>query len=272
MSNIYEVVSKFCVENRGSIFQSYMETRKWRQDTVDQWELGYFPLDKILDLKVSVKASSLEVSHLEQAYIIKNNGIHGHESVFAGRIIFPVRDEFGKYVAITGRTLALDADGRKYFNTNFEKGNTLYGLNFAINEIRKRNIVYVFEGNADIVTLHQADIKNTVCVMGTAFRDDHLVLLAGYTNNVVLIFDNDTGGKGALGAFNERHIEERRQKGVNIYRCSLKDYAKKQYKDADDFIKGAGRDELLAFIDRSIKDPSTQQRLKAIKRQKKVDK
>lgn len=249
-----------------------MQKRRWSQETVDQWGIGYFPVNKLLDLKVLIQANGFDSRDLQQAYIIKDNGYQGDESIFENRIVFPVRDEFGKYVAITGRTLQEDYDGKKYFNTHFEKGNTLYGLNFALEEIRKRNIVYVFEGNADVVTLHQADIKNTVCVMGTAFRDDHLVLLSGYAKNVVLIFDNDTGGKGALGAFNERRIDERRKKGVNVFRCTLNDYRKKQYKDADDFIKGAGREELLAFIDRSIKDPVVQQRLKAIKRQKKVDK
>lgn len=271
MSNIFEITTKYCIDNRCDIFFKYMEKRGWNKDTVYRWDIGFFPDKKLLELKIRSKAEHVAIEDLEDMHIISKHGVRGHDSVFYNRIIFPVRDEFGKLIAITGRTLSQD-EKRKYYNTDFEKGNHLYGLNFAIEEIRKRNIVYVFEGNADVVSSHQFDIKNTVCVMGTAFRDDHLILLSGYTSNIVLIFDNDIGGKGALGAFNAKHIEEKRHKGVKLYRCSLKDYTKKSYKDVDEFLRGSGREEFLAFVDRSIKDPSIQKRLRDIKKQKKESK
>jgi DNA primase len=122
------------------------------------------------------------------------------------------------------------------------------------------------------VTAHQNGMRNTVCVMGTAFREDHLILLAGYTNNIVLIFDNDAGGRGALGSFNEKHIEEKRERAVNIYRCSLQDYKGGKFKDDDDFIREQGIDQFRQFVDKSIKDSFTQKRLKDIKKVKKVAK
>ena len=270
MSSLFEIVSKYCVDKRNDIFASYMKKRGWSQETVDQWELGYFPHKEILNLKVRAKSNNVAIEDLEDVHVLrKKRGLKAHDSIFCGRIIFPIKDEFGKTISITGRTL-IEEEKPKYYNTEFEKGNHLYGLYLAIEEIRKRNIVYVFEGNADVVTAHQFGIKNTVCVMGTAFRDDHLILLSGYAKNVVLIFDNDTGGKGALGSFNAKHIEEKRSKGVKLFRCSLKDYTKKQYKDVDDFLSGSGREEFLNFIDRSIKDGGIQRRLRDIKKDKKV--
>lgn len=270
MSNLFEIVTKYCIDHRGDTFNQYMAKRKWTQETIDRWDLGYFPPNEILNLKVRAKSNRLAIEDLEDAHVLrKKRGLKSHESIFTGRIIFPVRDEFGRFISITGRTL-VEGEKPKYYNTDFEKGNHLYGLYQALEEIRKRNIVYVFEGNADVVSAHQFGIKNTVCVMGTAFRDDHLILLSGYTKNIVLIFDNDSGGKGALGSFNAKHIEEKRSRGVRIFRCSLKDYTKKPYKDVDEFLNGSGREEFLAFVDRSIKDPAIQKRLRDIKKEKKV--
>ncbi len=270
MYSLFDVVTQYCIDHRNEIFHQYMGKRGWSEDTVDRWELGYFPHKQILNLKVRAKSNHIAIEDLEDLHVLKKRwGVKAHESIFCGRIIFPVRDEFGKLISITGRTLIED-EKPKYYNTDFEKGNHLYGLFQAIEEIRKRNIVYVFEGNADVITAHQYGIKNTVCVMGTAFRDDHMTLLAGYAKNIVLIFDNDTGGRGALGSFNAKHIEEKRSKGVKLFRCSLKDYTTKPYKDVDDFLRGSGRDEFLAFVDRSIKDPAIQRRLRDVKKDKKV--
>ncbi len=270
MSNPFEIVSQYCIKHRNDIFKQYMEKRHWTQETVDQWDLGYFPFNEILNLKVMAKSNRIALEDLEDLHVLKKRrGLKAHDSIFCGRIVFPVRDEFGRLISITGRTLIAD-EKPKYYNTDFEKGNHLYGLYQAIEEIRKRNIVYVFEGNADVVTAHQFGIKNTVCVMGTAFRDDHLILLSGYAKHIVLIFDNDSGGKGALGSFNAKHIEEKRKRGVQIFRCSLKDYTPKIHKDVDEFLNGSGRDEFLSFVDRSIKNPAIQKRLSGIKKDKKV--
>ena len=247
-----------------------MEKRGWHKETFEQWELGYFPQAEILNLKVRAKSNNIAIEDLEDSHILKKKrGLKAHDSIFYGRIIFPIKNEFGKRIAITGRTLLQD-EKPKYYNTDFEKGNHLYGLNFAIEHIRRQKIVYVFEGNADVVTAHQYGIKNTVCVMGTSFRDDHLVLLSGYAKNIVLIFDNDTGGKGALASFNSKNIENKRVNGVEIFRCSLKDYVKNKHKDVDEFLSISGRDEFINFVDRSIKDDKIQKRLREIKKDKKV--
>lgn len=269
MSNLFDIVTQYCIEKRNSVFTEYMKKRQWNEDTIKQWELGYFPTNDLLNLKVKIKSEKLDIEDLEDAHVLSKQGVKGYTSKFFGRIIFPIRDELGNHISMTGRTL-VEGEKPKYYNTEFEKGTHLYGLNFAIEEIRKRNLVYVFEGNADVITSHQNGIKNVVCVMGTAFREDHLILLSGYTSNVVLIFDNDSGGKGALASFNEKRIDDKRATGVKIYRCSLQDYKGNKFKDVDDFIRENGSKELLEFFDKSIKDSFTQKRLKAIKKEKKV--
>lgn len=267
MSNVFEVVSKYCVEKRDQAFIDYVtKERLWSQQTIDQWEIGMFPLKNLLDLKVRIKSHGLTIETLESTHIISNWGIKGHQSKFFGRIIFPIKNEFGEYISITGR--AIDGVSEpKYYNTEFAKGTHLYGLDRAIESIRKYDIVYVFEGNADVVTAHQCGLKNSVCVMGTAFREDHLTVLAGYASRIVLIFDNDKGGQGALAGFNERGFD-RNKSGVKVFLGTFKGFPS-YFKDGDDFLKANGKDVFLEFMNKTINDAALQNRLRSIKKEKK---
>ena len=51
------------------------------------------------------------------------------------------------------------------------------------------------EGNIDVITLHQAGFDNVVATMGTALTEEHARILARYTKELVLCYDNDTAGK-----------------------------------------------------------------------------
>jgi DNA primase len=49
----------------------------------------------------------------------------------------------------------------------------------------------------DLIMSHQAGIKNTVAVSGTALTEHMLTTLRRYTPNVIIAFDSDTAGKNA---------------------------------------------------------------------------
>ena len=261
MSNIFEVTTQYCIDKRNQVFEDYTKgKRKWSQESLDKWELGFFPNKDLLSLKVRVKSAGMTIEDLTSVYIMKENQGQSDWSAFFNRIIFPVCDFKGKHIAITGRVLDKKIKP-KYFNTEFEKAKTLYGLNFAIPAIREQDIVYVFEGNADVITAHQHGVENSVCVMGTAMTDDHLILLSRYTKNIVLLFDNDTGGLKALNTFNKKNLDEKR-KSTNIYRCSFKHFTDKYYKDTDDFITDLGKQDFVDFVNRCVQDRNIQKTLK----------
>jgi DNA primase len=107
--------------------------------------------------------------------------------------------------------------------------------------------------------------------MGTALTDSHIVLLSRYAKNIVLIFDNDNGGLGALGSFNERKLEEKR-KSTNFFRVSFNEYKESKIKDADEFLNKIGKDKFVDFVKFSIENKELQKRLKGVKSPKKVAK
>ncbi|MCL2339795.1 MAG: toprim domain-containing protein, partial [Actinomycetia bacterium] len=53
------------------------------------------------------------------------------------------------------------------------------------------------EGYTDTIALHQAGFTNTVATLGTALTAQHLLLLARFTEQVVLLFDGDAAGQRA---------------------------------------------------------------------------
>jgi len=251
MYNVFKTTSDFCIESRGKEFNDYIQTRGWSQETLDKFRIGYFP-PSLLSLKVKIINAGGEYSDLVEAGIVKDTW-----SIFSDRIIFPIWNLWGEEIAMTGRVLD-NLKKPKYFNTFYEKGKTLYGLNFAIDEIIKTKRVYVFEGNADIVSTHQYNIKNSVGCQGTAFTEDHFILLSRYAEEIILVFDNDNGGKKALYSFNKKKIDEERIE-TKIYRCMFKDH-----KDADEFLVNEGRDRFISYMENQISDNRTQKRLKNI--------
>jgi DNA primase len=230
-----------------------MKIRGWTDETVEKWGLGFFPANDLLALKIMVRNDGYDNDVLFESGVLR-----GESSLFFDRVIFPVFNTWGKVVAITGRTLR-ESVKPKYFNTVFEKSKTLYGLNFAFKKILETQIVYVFEGNADVITAHQHGISNSVCCMGTALGEDHIILLSRYAKNIVLIFDNDTGGQGALKSFNKREIEKGKSE-INVFRCLLD-----KHKDVDEFLNNENAESLLNYISKKIEDTSEQNKLKQIK-------
>ena len=133
---------------------------------------------------------------------------------FRDRVMFPISDTGGRVIAFSGRILH-DVEGQgKYINSPetpiFKKGSTLYGLDKAKFEIRRRDSAILVEGQLDLVLSHQAGFTNTVASSGTALgdtlhTDGEKGLLSGLgqvcalTKNLVIAYDGDKAGLRAAG-------------------------------------------------------------------------
>lgn len=148
--------------------------------------------------------------------------------------MFPIHDYKGRIVAFGGRTLA--EQGPKYLNTGdtpiFNKSQTLYGLWFAGQEIRRRDSVVLMEGYMDVIAAHQYGVENAVASLGTALTVGHGRLLRRYTTNVMLAYDGDSAGANA----NLRGLDILRDQGFQIKVVPMP-----QNQDPDDFLRQEGR-------------------------------
>src|SRR5699024_9793171 len=106
--------------------------------------------------------------------------------VFRGRVIYPIKNHLGRTIAFGGR--AIQDEQPKYLNSIehelLQKGNLLFNFNDAKNHMRKQNQVIIFEGYMDVITAHQAGIKNTVATLGTSLTKNQAALLKRYVDTV----------------------------------------------------------------------------------------
>jgi DNA primase len=135
-------------------------------------------------------------------------------------------------LAFTGRTV-VDGEPRKYVNTPetpaYSKGKVLFALDLARAGIEERGHAVLMEGQFDVIVGHRFGVTNAIASSGTALTGDQLTLLRRFTDEIVLMFDNDGAGRGAAAK-----AIELAQVGVWVARIEG------DAKDPDEFLRGGG--------------------------------
>jgi DNA primase len=129
--------------------------------------------------------------------------------------MFPIHDLSGNAVGFGGRLLEgphAPTDAPKYVNSAdspvYHKGSLLYNLHRAKAEVTRTGRAWMVEGYTDVIALDQAGVQAVVATCGTALGEDHLRLLARFTERLVLAFDSDEAGARAAERafqFHERY-------------------------------------------------------------------
>lgn len=177
-------------------FQEVVIKRRFTDDTILQWQIGYAPNDwKFLTkhlVERGLVAEAKELGLVDE----KDGNVFDY---FRDRVMYPVHDHHGHIVAFGGRLLS--KDGPKYMNSResplYYKSQVLFGLYFAAPAIRKHKYAYLVEGYTDVVSFHQAGFNVTVAPCGTSLTDEQCKLLKRYCSKVVLFPDPDEAGERA---------------------------------------------------------------------------
>lgn len=165
-------------------------------------------------------------------------GRTGFYDRFRNRIMFPVRDLRGRVCGFAGRALSNNFTANKYINTPngdiFNKGKLLYGLTAsATRAIRENKFAVLVEGYFDVISAHQHGYQNVISPMGTALTHDQLTILRSVTDNLVLCYDGDEGGRKAMQSIVERQSSLDRALSMDI---NLSIVILPEGKDPDDMI------------------------------------
>ena len=201
--------------------QEYVKSRGITDETRKIFRIGYAPSEKAgwRMLTNEMRKKGFTDKEIELAGLAKfpeDKKEQGLYDRFRDRVMFPIADTGGRVIAFSGRMLHDDGSGMqgKYINSPetpiFKKGSTLYGLDKAKFEIRKRDLAILVEGQMDLVLSHQAGFTNTVASSGTALGDSVMAdvergLLSGLgqvnalTKKMVIAFDGDKAGLRAAG-------------------------------------------------------------------------
>ena len=225
----------------GAPAREYLGQRDISREVADQFGIGFAPREIGL-LRNYMATLGFDETRLAAAGLIIA-GDDGSEPRprFRGRLMFPILDSMGRNIGFGGRLLGPGEP--KYLNSAespvFSKGKTLYGLNWAKNDIRREDQVLVVEGYFDVVRLMTAGVQTVVAPMGTALTDAQAASLRKLTRNVFLLYDSDRAGLQATF----RSGDELLRQGAAVRVVTLPDG-----EDPDTFVKNHGAPALTARL------------------------
>ena len=204
---------------------------------------------------------------LEKAGLILPGHDNRYVDRFKNRIIIPIQNEFGDFVAFGARAID-EGQSPKYLNSSdsliYNKSKLLYGLYTAKEAIKEQDCVILMEGYFDVISAQAHGIENCVASCGTALTQEHVKLLSRYTKSrkIYLSFDTDSAGQkatergaqvikevfegiGNIKLFDESYISTSDDK----YSCEIRVIAPPEGKDPDEFIRSVGAESYKKFME-----------------------
>lgn len=235
--------------------KAYFAARGIRQETIEEFQLGYAPpaWDKLSTafLKRGIKQEFLLASGL-CAERKQGGGLYDR---FRGRVIIPIADERGRVVGFGGRVL--DDSTPKYLNTPetvlFNKRKLLFGLDRSHRAIQQEGRAIVVEGYMDAISVFDAGVHNVVASLGTAFTPEHAKKLLHYAPEICFCYDSDEAGQKAT----IRALSIVRDTGARVRVIVVPDG-----KDPDEFIRKHGADAFRALVEKAL--PLVEYRLRYV--------
>jgi DNA primase len=182
--------------------RDYLAGRGLAEETLRAFDVGYAPKawDRVITgaQRDGFRPDELVAVGLAQR---RRDGT-GIYDRFRGRIMFPLADARGRVLGFGARALADDAAGPKYLNTAegelYHKGRQLFGIHLARGEAARAGRVVVVEGYTDVLALHQAGVRESVAIMGTALTQEQLAELSRAAGTILLALDADRSGQEAM--------------------------------------------------------------------------
>lgn len=223
---------------------SYLKNRKFRDDIIKKFQLGYCP-DNGHSTADAAIAKGFNKELLVKTGLCYQKEDGTLRDRFWGRVIFPVHSLSGKVVAFGGRIMKSDPKAAKYVNSPesiiYSKSNELYGLYFAKQAITRKDRCFLVEGYADVISMVQAGIENVVASSGTSLTNGQIRLIHRFTNNITVLYDGDKAGiKASL-----RGIDMLLAEGMNVKVLLLPDG-----EDPDSFSQKMGAAKFQEYIDK----------------------
>lgn len=179
--------------------RSYLRGRGYGGEVVERFELGYSP-DEFDALVAHLRKQGFKEQDIAAAGLARRGGNRRLVDLMRGRLMFPIRNAAGDMVGFGGRLL--EGEGPKYLNTSetplYKKSELLYGLDRSRSSISREGTAVVVEGYTDVIAFHLADLPLAVATCGTSLGEGHFGLLRRFAPRIVLAFDADAAGAGAV--------------------------------------------------------------------------
>jgi DNA primase len=183
--------------------REYLIGRGLEEEVLREFRVGYAPSawDRV---SVSAQRDGFKPEELAAAGLAQRGRGGSLYDRFRGRIVFPLADARGRVLGYGARALR-DSQQPKYLNTAegelYHKGRQLFGIDLARPHAARAGRAVVVEGYTDVLALHQAGLRESVAIMGTAMTQEQLTELGravGRGGKVYLALDADRSGREAM--------------------------------------------------------------------------
>ena len=242
----------------------YLSGRGITKDIIEKYTLGIAPKEFDTFYKKFRNEFSDEI--LEKSGLILRTREGKFIDRFRNRVIIPIQNEFGEFVAFGARAVEKDQQP-KYLNSSdsliYNKSKLLYGLYTAKEAIKENDSVILMEGYFDVISAQAHGIENAVASCGTSLTAEHIKLLSRYTasRKIYLSFDTDSAGQkatsrnaelikeaftglGNIKQFDESYISTSEDK----YSCEIRVISPPEGKDPDEFIRSVGAESYREYM------------------------
>lgn len=239
--------NNFIDDNKGADARVYLVSRGIDMDTAKRYGLGVsLDYDSMVGY---MRRKGYSLKNLEDCGLISSKD--NAKDAFGNRIIVPIMDSMGNVIAFGGRIYHGEKEKAKYKNstntTLFDKGRTIYGVNFIKRDKRNNGVAYkeliLVEGYMDVISLGSQGIKNAVACMGTALTDGQARELSRLTENLYVCYDGDGAGRKAT----LRNVDILTKYVKNVRVVSLDDG-----KDPDETVRQDGVDVFVKKLQEAL--------------------
>lgn len=225
--------------------RAYLAGRGLGGSTPNEWMLGYAPGSGALVRYLRGKGFTPDEMIQANVAVEVRNG-RGPRDRFFERVMFPICDSRGEYIAFGGRVIG---DGEpKYLNSRetplFHKSEVLYGMDKAKAAMAATGTAVICEGYTDVIFLHKAGVANAVATLGTALTMQHIRQISRHASKrIVYLFDGDEAGQRAanraLEFIDDSMTPEAGKTRIELFAVVLPDNL-----DPADFVLQRGADAL----------------------------
>ena len=235
---------------QGERARLYLRQRGIKPSTVAAFKIGFSPLDPSATVKFLQKKGFSLQEMLQSGIVVSSHYRQGQFlDRFRGRLVFPLHDHRGNIIGFSGRIipgLFRNEDNlAKYINSPetflYHKGSNLFGFWLTKEEVKKKEEVFVVEGELDMISPWQIGVKNIVALKGTAFTEEQIRLLKRFVKKIIITLDEDAAGNAAT----LRGIRLAEDEGLEVEVLTLKG----KFKDPDE----AAQKDPKFFLERTKK-------------------
>ncbi|HMI72612.1 MAG TPA: DNA primase, partial [Solirubrobacteraceae bacterium] len=181
--------------------RAHLASRGLEEGLLREFRVGYAPSAWDRVLLASRRAGFSDRELVAAGLASRARGEGRTYDRFRRRIMFPLCDARGRVLGFGARAVG-ERQQPRYLNSSdnaiYHSGRQLFGADIARAHAARAGSVIVAERYTDVIAMHQAGLRNTVGLTGTAPTEQQVGELARLAPMVALALDADSAGQEAM--------------------------------------------------------------------------